>query len=326
MQAIILVGGLGTRLSSIVNDRPKPMAKIVNKPFVEYLIDLLSDNGIKDIIFAVGYKGEMIEQYFGNGKERNLKIRYAYEKELLGTGGAIKNAYQFIQGDRVLVLNGDTYYKMDYGTFMKDCTQIDMRIVLRKVADISRYGKVCLNQNRILKFNEKENKEEPGLINGGVYLMKSSLIETIPEGKVSLENEMIPLWLKEGKILEGVVNEGYFIDIGVPEDYYQFIKDIESQNLKELSDVICKIEHLITSHATASSLELNEWKVNMRKCLRNMYGIKSMEYDSFIKMRFEPESIKVNSDMEYQLVEFCREQLLHIKKKYESCNLRKVLL
>ena len=103
MQAIILVGGLGTRLSSIVNDRPKPMAKIVNKPFVEYLIDLLSDNGIKDIIFAVGYKGEMIEQYFGNGKERNLKIRYAYEKELLGTGGAIKNAYQFIQGDRVLV-------------------------------------------------------------------------------------------------------------------------------------------------------------------------------------------------------------------------------
>lgn len=119
MQAIILVGGLGTRLRSVVNDRPKPMAEVVNKPFVEYLLEQLKEANIVEVIFAVGYKGELIEEYFGDGSLWGMKIQYAYEKKSLGTAGAIKNAQQFITGEYTLVINGDTYYKMDYKNILQ---------------------------------------------------------------------------------------------------------------------------------------------------------------------------------------------------------------
>ena len=229
MQAILLAGGLGTRLQSVVNDRPKPMALIQEKPFMEYVIHELGKHGITDIIFAVGYKGSMVEEYFKDGSDFNINVSYAYEEERLGTAGAIKNAGKLAAEDRFFVLNADTFYQIDYSRIMKlhEEKDLDMALVLRKVPDVSRYGEAVLENHMLTAFNEKTTDSRPGTINGGIYLMKRELLDDIPEGKVSLENDMIPKWLKEKKRLGGIVNDGYFIDIGVPEDYFKFIQDVK---------------------------------------------------------------------------------------------------
>ena len=235
MQAILLAGGLGTRLRSVVSDRPKPMALIGEKPFMEYVVHELSKHDITDIIFAVGYKGSMVEEYFGDGSGflapdgTPITVHYAYEEELLGTAGAIKNAGRFVTEDSFFVLNADTFYQIDYSRLvsMQQESDLDMALVLREVQDISRYGAAILEEGRLTGFNEKSQEAKPGTINGGVYLMKRALLDEIPADKVSLENEMIPKWLKEGRRLGGFVNDGYFIDIGIPEAYYQFMEDVK---------------------------------------------------------------------------------------------------
>ncbi|RGY98921.1 nucleotidyltransferase family protein [Clostridium sp. AM58-1XD] len=230
MQAILLAGGLGTRLQSVVNDRPKPMALIEGRPFMEYVVHELSRHGIRDIIFAVGYKGSMVEEYFGDGSCFGIRASYAYEEALLGTAGAIRNAAGFVTDDRVFVLNADTFYQIDYNRLLSlmDENNLDMTLVLREVLDVSRYGQAVLENSMLTGFNEKNQKAEPGTINGGIYLIKKALIDEIPEGKVSLENEMIPKWMEEKKRLGGFVNDGYFIDIGIPDDYFRFMDDVKN--------------------------------------------------------------------------------------------------
>lgn len=231
MQAILLAGGLGTRLQSVVNDRPKPMALVEGKPFMEYVLHQLSLNGIRDIIFAVGYKGSMVEDYFKDGQEFGLHVSYAYEETLLGTAGAIKNAGKLVTEDSFYVLNADTFYQIDYGRLdeLRREQNLDMALVLREVPDVSRYGEAVLTEHRLTGFNEKASESRPGTINGGIYFMNRALLSEIPEGKVSLENDMIPKWLSEGKRIGGFVNDGYFIDIGIPEDYFKFMEDVKKE-------------------------------------------------------------------------------------------------
>ena len=234
MQAILLCGGMGTRLRSVVSDRPKPMADICGKPFLQYLLEMLRDKGITEVIFALGYMGEMIEEYFQDGSGFGLKIAYSYEKEPLGTGGAIRNALPKILEEEVLVLNADTYFPMDYQGLLRFHQENagDFSLATRAVPDISRYGAVRRDAaGRILAWNEKlgdvAQKPLAGEINGGIYVMKKSLIAEIPEGKQSLEQDCIPKWLSEGKRIFGLPFHGYFMDIGIPKDYQQFITDVE---------------------------------------------------------------------------------------------------
>ena len=233
MQAILLCGGMGTRLRSVVSDRPKPMADICGKPFLQYLLEMLRDKGITEVIFALGYMGEMIEEYFQDGSAFGLKISYSYEEEPLGTGGAIRNALPKILEEEVLVLNADTYFPMDYQGLLRFHQENDgdFSLATRAVPDISRYGAVRRDAaGRILAWNEKlEDGGQPlaGEINGGIYVMKKSLIAEIPEGKQSLEQDCIPKWLSEGKRIFGLPFDGYFMDIGIPKDYQQFITDVE---------------------------------------------------------------------------------------------------
>ncbi len=233
MQAILLCGGMGTRLRSVVSDRPKPMADICGKPFLQYLLEMLRDKGITEVIFALGYMGEMIEEYFQDGSVFGLKIAYSYEEEPLGTGGAIRNALPKILEEEVLVLNADTYFPMDYQGLLcfHQENDGDFSLATRGVPDISRYGAVRRDAaGRILAWNEKlEDGGQPlaGEINGGIYVMKKSLIAEIPEGKQSLEQDCIPKWLSEGKRIFGLPFDGYFMDIGIPKDYQQFITDVE---------------------------------------------------------------------------------------------------
>ena len=237
MEAILLCGGLGTRLRSVVSDRPKPMADIAGKPFLHYLVKMLSESGVKHLIFALGYMGEQIEAYFQSGEDYGLSISYSYEDSPLGTGGAIRNALSHVSGENVLVLNADTYFHTDYESLLREQikNKAAMTIASRKIEDISRYGAILKDESgRILRWNEKMSSDQvetprPGEINGGIYVMQKSLIEKIPEGKQSLENDCIPAWLEDGLYLQAIPSDGYFMDIGIPEDYAQFREDVESE-------------------------------------------------------------------------------------------------
>ena len=236
MEAILLCGGLGTRLRSVVSDRPKPMADIAGKPFLHYLVRMLSEKGVERFVFALGYMGEQIEAYFQDGREYGVSIVYSYEESPLGTGGAIRNALPKMQEEDVLVLNADTYFDTDYRSLFQEQSRkcADMTIASREIEDISRYGAILKDTDgRILRWNEKQSGSEEttprrGEINGGIYVMKKSLIEKIPAGKQSLENDCIPAWLSRSVSIHALPSDGYFMDIGVPEDYRRFQEDVQS--------------------------------------------------------------------------------------------------
>jgi D-glycero-alpha-D-manno-heptose 1-phosphate guanylyltransferase len=216
---IILAGGLGTRLSSVVKDLPKPMAPVAGKPFLHYIFASLHKQGIKNVILSVGYRYEAIQEFFGNSY-LGIDVQYSIEQEPLGTGGGIKQAFNFVN-DYAYVLNGDTFFDVPLEDLSNTyfIEHADMVLALKPLAKFDRYGTVELNPNhRITAFKEKEYKEE-GLINGGVYFFAKTLWDKIETThKFSFEKEVLEKGVEHLNFI-GKVNEGYFIDIGIPEDY-----------------------------------------------------------------------------------------------------------
>lgn len=232
MQAIILAGGLGTRLRSLVKDRPKPMAEIeADKPFLAYQIDYLRQYDVTEIVLCVGYMWENVRAYFGDGEKFGVKIFYAVEEELLGTGGAIKNAEKFIDAP-FLVLNGDSFFEADIDAmakfhFAKKASDENYfgTMALTTVDDRSSFGSIDLDEeNLITAFNEKDPElTSPGLINAGVYLLEPKILEKIPSGrKVSIEKEIYPDLLQNELHIGGFKSNVFFVDIGTPEGFYKF--------------------------------------------------------------------------------------------------------
>lgn len=219
-EAIILAGGLGTRLRSMVADIPKCLAPVAGRPFLYYVIEHLLKQGIDKFIFSVGFKYEMIESWL-NEEYPLLFAQFAIEHEPLGTGGAIKLACSFATEKNVLVVNGDTLYKLDVkklDAFHHMCGA-DCTISLKPMQDFNRYGVVQLNKDHsIASFKEKQQYKE-GLINAGVYAMNvnSFLQEDLPQ-KFSFENDYLEKFYLQRKMF-GIVQDEYFIDIGIPEDY-----------------------------------------------------------------------------------------------------------
>lgn len=220
-EAIVLAGGMGTRLRTVVSDVPKPMAPVNGRPFLAYLLDDLATQGINRVILAVGYKREVIVEYFGD-HYKGIDLIYSVEEEPLGTGGAILQAFDHIKGDRAFVLNGDTYFQVDLralDTFYS-AHSCDMTLALKPMKDFDRYGTVRMEEasNRILGFDEKQFREE-GLINGGVYLFGKGVWEGVASGmRFSFETEILE-GLYATKTFCGMVSDTYFIDIGIPTDY-----------------------------------------------------------------------------------------------------------
>jgi D-glycero-alpha-D-manno-heptose 1-phosphate guanylyltransferase len=219
-EAIILAGGLGTRLRSAVPDLPKCMAPVNNKPFIGYVIDYYAAQGIKQFIFSLGYKHEAIENYL-NQTYPSLSKQYVVESEPLGTGGAIRLACGVATEKTVLVLNGDTIFNIELATLADFHYQHDSHctLSLKPMKNFDRYGVVELEpDNRIKSFKEKQFYDD-GLINGGVYALNvpAFLQESMPD-KFSFEKDYMELKYSHG-YMHGVVQEGYFIDIGIPEDY-----------------------------------------------------------------------------------------------------------
>ncbi len=225
MEAIILAGGLGTRLKKVVSNVPKPMAPIGEKPFLEYIFRYLKKNSIQRVILSVGYKWETIRDYFGDNFD-GIEIVYSVENEPLGTGGAIKKAMSQVESQKVYIINGDTFFNVNLNDLkLEKGSRITLS--LKKMYNFDRYGCVKLDTNNLVSsFLEKSYKKE-GNINGGVYLVKKNIFDNFTlEEKFSFEEFMEKKFqtLKIG----AKVFDNFFIDIGIPSDYKKAQKEMNT--------------------------------------------------------------------------------------------------
>lgn len=224
MEAIVLAGGFGTRLKEVVSDVPKPMAPVNGKPFLEYLIKDLGEKGIRHIILAVGYKKKIIKEYFKNRYE-SIEITYSEELTPLGTGGAIKKALKLAKEEDVFIVNGDTFFDIDLKRMKEFHTENKsiLTFTVKEMENFDRYGSLIIKGNKIIEFEEKKKKAK-GKINGGIYLIKKDLLNRVEKENFSFEKEVL-----EDKKIEkySYESEGYFIDIGIPEDYFKIRKQFE---------------------------------------------------------------------------------------------------
>jgi D-glycero-alpha-D-manno-heptose 1-phosphate guanylyltransferase len=225
-EAIVLAGGFGTRLQSVVNDVPKPMAPVGKQPFLNYQLRYLKHFGITKVILSVGHLYEKITSYYKNNFE-GIDIDYSIERTPLGTGGGIRLAMNKCVTSTILVLNGDSFFDIDLNLFSERHGSLDSdcSLALRKIENASRYGTVKLfpsdeTKSRIIAFHEKSDLNEPGLINAGIYILNKEIyLDSSPSDiPFSIEKDFFEKKLTELKI-NGFEFEGYFIDIGIPEDY-----------------------------------------------------------------------------------------------------------
>lgn len=220
MEAILLAGGLGTRLRSVVNEAPKSMAPVRSRPFLEYQLDRFIAQGITRFILSVGYKSDAIQTHFGNAY-RGCEIVYATEETQLGTGGAIKNAMPYVRGEHVVIANGDSLFFTDLRAQYKQHIEhaADATLALKPLKNFDRYGTLELDADgRITRFAEKRPTAE-GLINGGVYIFRTASFRALDlPDTFSIEKDFFEARVNELRLF-GFVSDGYFLDIGIPEDY-----------------------------------------------------------------------------------------------------------
>jgi D-glycero-alpha-D-manno-heptose 1-phosphate guanylyltransferase len=219
MQALILAGGKGTRLKAAVPDLPKPMAPIGARPFLAFLLDALERAGFRAVVLSVGYKYRAIMNYFGN-RHGGIDIDYAIESSPLGTGGGVVNALGRIVEDPFFVINGDTFLRLDHGAMWRKhaAAHAAMTIAVTHVPDVSRYGRVLIREERIAGFQEKGG-QGAGYINAGTYLLQKDVFDRFDLPRVfSFEEDF--LRPNVGVLRPAAfVSDGYFIDIGIPEEY-----------------------------------------------------------------------------------------------------------
>ena len=219
MEAVILAGGFGKRLKGIVENIPKPMALINNKPFLDYLLSYLLNHGVRKVIFSVFYKYEILKNRYGLSFDK-IKIDYSIDKQALGTGGAIKNALSKTSMENIIIINGDTLFNIDLNKFYKEHikNQYDISLSLKPMQSFDRYGIVKVGRNKeVLSLQEKEFCKK-GNIDGGVYLIKNDIFKKIRNKKVFSFNEFLTQNLDNLKV-GGMIFDNFFIDIGTPEDY-----------------------------------------------------------------------------------------------------------
>ena len=219
MEAIILAGGMGTRLREIIADIPKPMAPVNDKPFLFYIFNWIKDYPVEKAILSIGKGSEKVMDYLQDSFN-NIPVEYAIEEKSLGTGGAVRFALHKTRGEDILILNGDTYFPIDLNKFF--LFHIENKnlfsVALKPMKNFSRYGSVECFNNNILRFNEKKFCSD-GLINGGIYLVNKDFIESrqLPE-VFSLEKDILEK-VAGSSTLKCMKFDDMFIDIGIPDDY-----------------------------------------------------------------------------------------------------------
>lgn len=221
LKAVLLVGGLGTRLRSAVSSAPKALASVGKGAFLELLVAQLRSQGIRRLVMCTGYLAEQIEDQFGDGRAWDVAVEYSKEEQPLGTAGAVKRAEQYLQDiPDFLVMNGDSFFDVEFHNLMdfhRRHNAIATMAVLR-MEDTARYGTVHVDaSSRVSSFQEKTGIDVPGLVNGGVYIFKHAVLKSIPDQPSSLERDVFPRLVNHG--LYAREQRGMFIDIGTPGDY-----------------------------------------------------------------------------------------------------------
>lgn len=219
MDAIILAGGLGTRLRKVIPDVPKPLAPVNGRPFLDALLEYLDRfQHIGKVVMAIGYRAEAIKERYAD-TQYHFPVVFSYEESPLGTGGAIKHALPLTSGNDIIVVNGDTYADVDIGALLKFHQEKNgvATISVARKKDSARYGAVaCNDDHKIHSFCEKSGASD--YVNAGTLILRRSLFDSVSDGTIcSLEKDLIPRWLTQG--VYAYVHHDGFIDIGTPESY-----------------------------------------------------------------------------------------------------------
>lgn len=218
MKAIILCGGSGTRLSKVLKNVPKAMAPINNTPFLSLLIKYLSKYKINEIIFAVGYKHQVIKNFYGD-RFKDVKISYSLEKKPLGTGGALNNAFDLISDDKALILNGDTFFNINLNKFLElDSPKKDVLVATKKIIGSSRYNFLKSDKNSNFVTYFEKGKISSGYINGGIMILKKNIFKNT-KTNTNFDLEDFIFSKKSNLFISTFKSKSYFIDIGTPEDF-----------------------------------------------------------------------------------------------------------
>lgn len=220
LDTIILAGGFGTRLRSVIGNKQKVAAHVDGIPFIEYLLNKLHHEGIKKVILALGFQALEVIEAIDLSKYPNMQIIQSIESNPLGTGGALRNALSLIETEDALVLNGDSainFPLVSLINFHKKKHAV-VSVLLCKLPDTSRYGSVVLDEDLVVGFQEKVKKSQgAGIINAGVYVISREMIRELPEEPHSLEIDILPKLC--GRKFYGLIVNASFIDIGTPEDF-----------------------------------------------------------------------------------------------------------
>ncbi len=245
MKAVILVGGEGTRLRPLTCNIPKPMVPVLNKPFLERMIQNIRPYGITEVILTMHYLPDRIQDYFGDGKSLGITITYVVEKSPLGTAGAVKNVESHLK-ETFFVFNGDVFMDLDLGKMLAYHRErkAQATIALVPVENPSAYGVVVLDQGgRAQQFIEKPPKgsQPSNLINAGCYILEPEVLKYAPAGTPSMfERDLFPLILREGLPVYGLPSSGYWLDIGNSSNYLQLHRDLLKGGLAQESE--CSID------------------------------------------------------------------------------------
>jgi mannose-1-phosphate guanylyltransferase len=228
--AVVLVGGKGTRLRPLTLSAPKPMLPTAGHPFVAHLLARIRAAGIRHVILSTSYRAAVFQEYFGDGSKMDLEIDYVTEEEPLGTGGGIRNVAPLLRGGDVMVFNGDVLAGGDLGALYDTHVSKDADVTLHlvRVGDPRAYGSVPTDADgRVSAFLEKTQDPPTDQINAGCYVFRRSVIDGIPEGRpVSVERETFPQLLNDGAKIYGYVDHAYWRDMGTPEDFVRGSSDI----------------------------------------------------------------------------------------------------
>jgi NDP-sugar pyrophosphorylase family protein len=234
--AVVLCGGMGLRLQSVIGEAPKGMAEVSGRPFLELLLRQLCRHGFRRAILAVGYQRDAIRMHFGD-HAFGFELVYSEETSPLGTGGALRNAVEHIASDSLLVMNGDSYTNVDLTHFLDYCREsaADAGVVVVPADGRSDCGFVLLDgDGRMEGFNEKQAPVDASYVNAGIYLLSRQELLDIPTVEaVSLERELLPRWLREGREIKGFIYSGPCVDIGTPERYrlaQSALADVEAKD------------------------------------------------------------------------------------------------
>jgi len=255
--AILLVGGMGTRLMPLTSKTPKPMLQVAGVPFTEHQIRKAAQAGITEIVLATSYKAELFEPYFGNGEKFGIKIKYAVEKTALGTGGGIRNAAALLDDcDQVVIFNGDVLSGHDLAAQIQFHVnnKADVTLYLTKVADARAYGCVELSaDSQVKSFLEKMENPVSDLINAGCYIFNRKVIDQIPANQViSVERDTFPNLLSSGVKVCGYLDNSYWLDIGNPAALVKASADLVTGVITSAATPKHSGDHLIAAGAQVS--------------------------------------------------------------------------